>query len=516
MSRRTDYVSFLGPPRDRRRDFVGLENRIALRVFVLPALVVALVTTSVYWFAFRDDNEDAGGVLTLEDATIPDVLLPSGAAADDPTQLLSGVSIECQEELTEWSSFQGSPTHQGCVTARTISENNATIQWRVPMGVGGWLNSPIIVGDRVIVASAGRAVGTEDARDGVYAFNLYTGEQEWFFGATLDVNGVGFGNGVVVATGDEGRVWGIDAQDGTLIWEEGLDVATFGYPLVLEEEGIVVIGDADGHATAFDVRNGGRRWQKQVDGPIRGGAVSDGEMIVIAGENRDVLAVALDGRELWRVEVRERDTAGALARIWAAPTIVREVTTQLGVLDLLVITMLREDTYVDPAVTALNLADGSIVWQAEDRAGIKNDWGSIRSSVAVVGDLLVYGEPYSNRMVAIETATGETMWDVETGVYCYPHWPSPAVVSGQVILPRHDGGLYAVSVETETLVWEIYLGNSESPGTFPSTFRDGEFCEWGPTEGYSILASPAIAPNGYIIVPTLEGYLIAVADRSWG
>ena len=174
-------------------------------------------------------------------------------------------------------------------------------------------------------------------------------------------------------------------------------------------------------------------------------------MIVFAGENRDVVAVDLDGDGFWRAEVIGRDTAGALARVWAAPTIVG---------DLVVVTMLREDTFVEPAIIALDKADGSVVWNALDLAGIKHDWGSIRSSVAVVGDLLVYGEPYSNRLIAIDSATGETMWDVTTGEYCFPHWPSPAVVSGQVIIPRHDGGLYAVSVETESLAWSIYLGDS--------------------------------------------------------
>jgi outer membrane protein assembly factor BamB len=389
MARRTEYASFLGPPRRRNRDFAGLENRVALRVFVLPALVVGFVAISVWWFALRDDNSAVGGVLTLEDATIPTVLLPSGAAADDAGLLLSGVSLDCEEELTNWTSFQGSITHQGCIQAPTIS--NPTIEWRIFTGIAGWLNSPLIVGDRVFVASAGRAQGTEDARDGVYAYNLYTGRQEWFFGATLDMNGLGYGNGILVATGDEGRVWGIDATDGSLIWVETLGVATFGYPLVLEEDNLVVVGDADGVVTAYNLRNGGLLWQRQVEGPIRGGAVSDGEMIVIAGENRDVLAVDKNGTELWRVEVKERDTEGALARIWAAPTIVR---------DLVVITMLREDTFVEPAITALRTSDGSQVWQATDAAGIKNDWGSIRSSVAVVGDLLVYGEPYSDRWCA--------------------------------------------------------------------------------------------------------------------
>ena len=503
MARRTAYVSFFGPPRSRSRDFAGFESKVGPARFAFPLLAVALIAVSVWWFAFREADEDVGGVLTLEDATIPTLLLPTGAATDDPSLLLSGVSIDCATDVIDWTTLQGGMTRQGCVQARTIT--NPKIVWQAQPGIGGWLNSPIIVNGTVYVGSAGVAQGQPDRRDGVWAFDLYTGDKEWFFGTTLDVNGIAFGNGIIVATGDEGRVWGIDARSGDLVWKEDLGVATYGYPLVVDD--LVVIGDGNGFATAYDIRNGTRRWQKQADGSIRGGASSDGERIVFAGENREVVAVDLSGEELWRVKVVGPDTAGALARIWAAPTFVG---------DFVVITMLREDTFIEPAITALNKSDGSIAWQAEDAAGIKHDWGSIRSSVAVVGDLLVFGEPYSDRLVAVDVLTGETMWDVATGAYCYPQWPSPAVVSGQVILPRHDGGLYAVSVETETPVWEIFLGDHDSPGAFPAGSDVDGYCDWGPEDGYSILASPAVAPNGYIVVGTLEGWLFAVGDKSWG
>ncbi|OFW64250.1 MAG: hypothetical protein A2135_01375 [Actinobacteria bacterium RBG_16_67_15] len=88
------------------------------------------------------------------------------------------------------------------------------------------------------------------------------------------------------------------------------------------------------------------------------------------------------------------------------------------------------------------------------------------------------------------------------------------MVSGQVIIARHDGAMYAVGIETQTLVWSIYLGNDA--GTFPAGFETAGFCEWAPQTGYSVLASPAVAANGYIVVGTLEGYLVAISDRSWG
>ena len=41
-----------------------------------------------------------------EDATIPHLLLPSGAETDDAGLLLSGISIDCEVELTDWPTFR--------------------------------------------------------------------------------------------------------------------------------------------------------------------------------------------------------------------------------------------------------------------------------------------------------------------------------------------------------------------------------------------------------------------------
>ena len=145
------------------------------------------------------------------------------------------------------------------------------IEWSKEIGIAGWLNSPIIVNGTIYVGSAGRSQGTQDSFDGVWALDLYTGEQKWFFGAALDVNGISYGDGIIVATGDEGRVWGIDARTGDLLWEDDLGVATYGFPLIVDD--LVVVGDGDGFATGFDLRSGRRQngWQVQVDGPIREG-----------------------------------------------------------------------------------------------------------------------------------------------------------------------------------------------------------------------------------------------------
>lgn len=498
MARRRDYVSFFSDGRGRRRDLPGFRRGTRLSALLLPALALIILAVSVWWYAIRDTRDDPAETVTLEDASIPSVLFPTDDAAEEPG---AADVIACTEPAPTWSTFQGTPARTGCTDAPTIV--TPRIIWRAHVGVQGWLNNPIIVGDTIIVGSAGTAQFQRDNSDGIYALDLATGLQKWFFGAELDVNGVGYGDGMIIGTGDEGRVWGLDIN-GNLQWTDDLEAPTFGNPLTVG--GIVVIGDGRGRVTAYDIRTGNQRWQQQVSGPVRGGAASNGDVIVVTGEHREVLAVDLDGRELWRVEVRSRAPSAEETRLFSAPTIVD---------DLVIIGLLRgDDTYIDPAMVALHISDGRVIWEASDTAGIKSEWGNVRSSPAVVGGLLLYGEPYGDSLVAIDVANGETQWAVAAGAFCYPHWPSPAVVGDQVILPRHDGGVYAVSLPTQEVAWGIFVGSSESTGAFPDGYPEN-FCEWQPEAAFSVLSSPAVGPDGTIVVGTLEGYLFAIADRDW-
>jgi outer membrane protein assembly factor BamB len=180
-----------------------------------------------------------------------------------------------------------------------------------------------------------------------------------------------------------------------------------------------------------------------------------------------------------------------------------------------VISLVRADVDPEPALLSLDRTTGNEQWLATDAAGIKTEWGNIRSSPAVVGDLLVYGEPYSDSLVTIGLDDGTTKWAVAVGPLCYPHWPSPAVVSGQAVVPRHDGGLYAVDLTTGAAAWSIYLGSLEAGGRFPDAYGQETFCEWQPVDGFSVLSSPAVSESGIVVVGTLEGHLIAIGDQSW-
>ena len=224
-------------------------------------------------------------------------------------------------------------------------------------------------------------------------------------------------------------------------------------------------------------------------------------------EEGGAAAIAFDGTVVWRQDLVGEGADAKPVGVFAAPTVTNS---------LLIVPFLRDDLYAQPALMALEKQSGAVRWYAADFAGIKSEWGNTRSSPALIGTLLVYGETYSNHLVAIDVASGETRWAVEAGRFCFPHWPSPAIANGQVILPRHDGGLYSIDAAQGEVTWSIYIGDDDSTGVFPDEYEDTDFCDWTPKSGSSILASPAIAENGVVVVGSLQGILTAVGDTTWG
>lgn len=498
MSPRRDYLSFFRA-KHRRGDLAFSRESGRRRRWLIPAVLLAAIGGFAWWWFARPGPEQSPST-TAAASSLPTILYPESSSTTVP----AGEQASCPESdgPVQWNTFQATPGRTGCMNAPTITR--PVVLWKAKVGVQGWLNNPVVTDDAVYVGSAGDTQFETDTADGVYALDLETGTRRWFFAASLDVNGVAVADGVVVATGDEGLVWGIDAAEGLGLWTANLDAAVFTNPLIVE--GLVVVGDGSGTVTGFDLQSGERRWWVTVQGAVRGGAASDGETIYVVSEGREAIALDPQGTPLWRQTITGQNGEADSLRVFAAPTIAGRF---------LIVSLIRgEDVYADPALVALDRETGEVVWRAQDAAGLKPEWANVRSSPAVVGDLLVYGETYSDRLVAVGIDDGLTRWSVKVGPYCYQHWSSPAVVGDQVILPRYDGGLYAVSLSSKSVAWSVYLGQQALDGAFPAGFGE-DFCQQQPQAGASVIASPAVADNGVVVVGTLEGYLIAVGDEGW-
>lgn len=412
----------------------------------------------------------------------------------------SGPGFQCDAtDPAPWPMFQRDAARRGATTASAIEQ--PAVLWSSEVGITGWLNSPVIADGHVFVASSGQLWNKPDGGDGVFAFTL-AGEQVWFRELPGDANGIAYEGCRIFATSDAGVIAALDARTGEPLWQreiEGGKLYTNPMPL----GGRVYVGNAEGALFALDQATGETVWAKALGGAIRGGVASDGERLFVGTQARLVAALdAADGKTVWSQKLEDP----AAKEIYPTPTVVGS-TVVFG--------YARDTAYDDPALVAFDTVTGELAWQGTNPRGLSGGWGNLRSSPALVDGVLVWGEPYSNRLVAADASSGEVLRSTPSGVCMFEHWPSPAAAGDRIYLPRHDGGLYAADASTGALVWSLYLGDSRfPPAPFPPALRESAWdrCVWEPPVGEPIYASPAIAEDGTVFIVTGEGWLHAIGE----
>ncbi len=422
-----------------------------------------------------------------------------GAAAPLAASFLAGLDRTaagggvCVDAATGWPTFGGNPQRTGCSIAVAVTEPR--IRWSTDVGIQAWLNGPIVVGNTIVVGTAGDVRTAPDARDGVVALDLRSGEEVWRFGTGNDVNGVASDGEVVVATGDEGAVWALDLETGEEVWAATYEVPVFTNPLFVDD--IVVVGDAAGMVRALSVTDGAERWSARLDGPIRGGPASDGALVYAAGEFGEVGAFTTSGFRMWITRVSHPGVpAGARVTVLAAPTVV----------DDLVVVSIRSDAGLEgPALVALDKFVGAIRWQGADPAGTGSLRGSVRVSAALGGSDLVFSSSPAKGLAAVDAGNGSVEWATGLGVECEAQVSSPVVAGDLVYLARMEGSLHAVSVASGEELWNVAL-------TIPGERSLGSGCtlEGAFAPGAAIQATPAVAADGTIVVGSMSGILYAI------
>ena len=419
------------------------------------------------------------------------------AELDEPSAPV-GTLAACVEPGADWPTFQGSSSRSGCSAAPGLTDPE--LAWTSEAGVQAWLNTPIIIDDIVIVGSAGTRRAGPDDRDGIYAFELGDGSPLWEFSTGNDVNGVAGDADLLVATGDEGLVWGISPRDGSELWSFDVGVPVFGYPVFAGD--VVVVGDALGQLWALD-RTGAVVWRAELDGAIRGGPASDGRLIYAVSDLGDARAFNLDGFQMWsrRVEL-EGDFGGAIPVVYGPPTIVS---------DLLVVTYTVEGGPRRPGILAFDRYVGRLEWRGSDTAELLDEWGSVRSSAAAAGGRLILASSLSAGPQAIEPGSGETLWAGESEVSCGRQWASPVVMGDQVVLPRPDGAVYGFSLVNGSQVWRLPLPTEGFAVSLSDCVDADGFTV---LEGRALDASAAIAGDGTIVVASSGQKIYAIRQAS--
>jgi outer membrane protein assembly factor BamB len=286
---------------------------------------------------------------------------------------------------------------------------------------------------------------TIDTEGQVAAFDATTGRPLWR--RTIEMKGEGsrpaFGGGVsvmgsrVFATTGFGIVVALDAASGAEVWRVKLPTPLRAAPGV--DSGRLFVTSQDGQLTALSAENGDVLWQANATvepasilGP---GAPAVALDTVVAGfPSGELFALRVEnGRTAWQDQLARtgRTTAlGALSGIAASPVIDRGRVFAIG---------------HGGRMVALEMATGQRVWEREF-AGVNSPWPA--------GDW-VFAVTVEGQLVAVSRTDGKIRWVSDLGRWKNAkkkkgasEWFGPVLAGGRLILVSSEGEMAFVSPQT--------------------------------------------------------------------
>ncbi len=345
---------------------------------------------------------------------------------------------------------------RGIATSWNLSAKK-NILWQSSIPKHGY-NSPVITGRNVFITGA-----DAKARE-LYCYDVWTGELKW----TVKADGI---------AGSPGSMPKVNADTGLA----ASTVATNGEVVcAIFATGDVICADMEGK----------RLWAKNIGLPdnhygYASSPVMYGNTLIIQYQNNSnaqILALnAKTGATVWSKKGNDKIA-------WSSPII-----ATLGGKSALVV-------MGNPAITAYNPNNGAEMWRVECMSG------EVGSSPASAGGV-VFGASEYAKCVAIDGATGETLWEASDylpecsslaatkdlvfcatsyGMVCAydtktgevkkehdlttPFYSSPVVVDGKVYLFSNSGKVYIFSASTFDLITAFETGEK----TFATpAFTDG-------------------------------------------
>ena len=374
-------------------------------------------------------------------------------------------SAEVEEEMPELkiaskafrgNNSGGSSSARGIATSWNL-KSKKNILWQSSIPKHGY-NSPVITGRSIFLTGA-----DAQARE-LYCFDVWTGELRW----TVKADGI---------PGSPSSMPKVNADTGLA----ASTVATNGEQVcAIFATGDVICSDMEGN----------RLWAKNIGMPdnhygYASSLLMYGNTLIIQYQNNSnaqILALnAKNGNTVWSKSANDKIA-------WSSPII-----ATLGGKSALVV-------MGNPAISAYNINNGGELWRVECMSG------EVGSSPAAAGGV-VFGASEYAKCVAIDGATGETLWEASDylpecsslaatkdlvfcatsyGMVCAydaktgevkkehdlttPFYSSPVVVDGKVYLFSNSGKAYIFSASSFDLITSFETGEK----TFATpAFTDG-------------------------------------------
>jgi outer membrane protein assembly factor BamB/predicted Ser/Thr protein kinase len=276
-------------------------------------------------------------------------------------------------------------------------------------------STPLVVGDRVILASRTGNVFAVEASSGEEVWRAPTG--------SIAFSSPSEANGVVYVGSEDGSVYALDLASGEQRWRFETEAAVHSSPRVAD--GVVYVGSEDTNLYALDAATGEEKWRFQTGGGVQSSAaIVDGTVYFGSKDNNVYALDAASGEENWRSETG--------AEVWSSPA-VGNGTVYVG--------------SSDRNLYALSAADGGEQWRFPTE-------GFVSSSPLLAGGVIYVGS-FDNNLYAVEANAPRERWSFAAGNAIFS---SPAIADGVVYLGSHDSSVYALDAATGEELWSYKTG----------------------------------------------------------
>lgn len=353
-------------------------------------------------------------------------------------------------------------THRG-ENARHLAPNVALSAqpqpiWSAPVGEGNSrryriTTTPVAAGGRVFTLDARALVAATSAGGAtLWQTNLTPASDR---GGEAAGGGIAFGDGKLFVTTAFGELVALDPATGGVVWRQRFLAPVTGSPTVADGIVYVVARDSSGWAVTTD--DGRLRWQipsarsmTSMTGSA-GPAMADRLVLLPFPTGQLTGALRQGGLQVWDAAVmgqRLGAAYGPIGGITAEP-VVAGATTYVG--------------NAAGRAAALETATGETLWQAREGAA---------SSLAVAGGSIFLVNDKAE-LVRLDAATGELVWKVELPYFTeekvkrrkaiYAHY-GPILAGGRLVVASSDGLLRLFSPTDGTLVGSVAMPSGAASG----------------------------------------------------
>lgn len=219
-------------------------------------------------------------------------------------------------------------------------------------------------------------------------------------------------------------VYALDLNTGAQTWKYPSDKADVNknfYAAPAAAGNQLIVGSYNNILYSLDKSSGAEMWTfSEAKGRYIASPVVVGDVILAANGDRDLYALNLDGKLLWKYETKQG--------VWVSPEI-KDTTALLA--------------GMDHYLYALDIKSGQELW--------KTDLGAAVVANLDLTDGVVYAGTLGNELIAVDTQNGQVIWraKVDGGI-----WAKPLTLNGVVYVGDQAGKAYAFDAKVGTLVWK--------------------------------------------------------------